>query len=337
MNIERDVPLAPYTTFKTGGNAEYFASVTNVEEVEAALQFAKQTAAPLHVLGGGSNLLVADEGIAGLVIKNAIETYVVTEEGDGVLVTAGAGMNFDNLVARTVSEGWWGLENLSHIPGTVGATPVQNVGAYGVEVADVIEWVTAVDILTHKEIRCNNSECQFGYRDSRFKQQPERYFITSVTFRLLKTPTPQLTYKDLEAKKFDTKTVTSEEVRQAVIAIRSKKFPDWSVVGTAGSFFKNPVITQDSFSALLKKYPDVPHFETEFSMQKIPLGWILDKVCNLRGCREGNVGLYEAQALVMVKYGDATTADILAFANMVTQKVYEATGITIEREVTLWE
>lgn len=336
MDIERDVPLAPYTTFKTGGCAQYFAVVTSEEEVKAALQFALQTAAPLHVLGGGSNLLIAEAGITGLVIKNAIESLVVTEDGDDVLVSVGAGMNFDDFVARTVSEGWWGLENLSHIPGTVGATPVQNVGAYGVEVSDVIEAVHTVDMTTQKSVQFTNTECQFGYRDSRFKQQSGRYLITSVTFRLSNISKPQLTYKDLAIQGFDETTIIPEQVRQAVIAIRSKKFPDWSVVGTAGSFFKNPIIDDVSFKELVQRYPEMPHYELDNNQHKLPLGWVLDKICNLRGYQEGNVGLYEHQALVLVKHGDATTNDILAFADMVTKKVYDATGIMIEHEVTLW-
>lgn len=256
-------------------------------------------------------------------------------DGADVLVTAGAGEDWDGLVAETVEKGLWGLENLSAIPGTVGASPVQNVGAYGVEAKDVIDSVAVFDTRSKKLHTLTAAECAFGYRDSVFKhEQGGHLIVTSVTFRLSKQPNPKLGYPDVEKILNNTSSaLTPQHVRDAIIEIRSRKLPDVRSIGTAGSFFKNPILEQAAYDALRKRWPELPSFSTGTGKVKIPLAWILDHVLHLSGFREKNVGLWPAQPLVVVQYGGATAEEIDVFARSIAQKVFDATGICIEREV----
>lgn len=329
------VSLAQHTTFKTGGKAEYFAEATTVEELVQLLDAAKTAEERVTILGGGSNVLVSDEGIAGCVIKLAIKGITAQVEGDSVTVTAGAGEVFDELVQHCVEAGWWGLENLSAIPGSVGATPIQNVGAYGVEVSDVIHSVEVIHSVTGEQRTVTNKECQFGYRTSWFKSaEGKQWVVVSVTYKLSLTPTPNLSYRDIVAA------YTKEEpdisaIRTIVMAVRAEKFPDWSVVGTAGSFFKNPIVPESLYRAVVAQYPELPSYPAGEGYVKLPLGWILDNICQVRGTYDGAVGSYEGQALVIVQTGGATTNDILTFTNRIAADVRARTGITIEREVTM--
>ncbi len=334
LSICENVSLRAHTTLKTGGVARYVVEVRTVEEVVLARQFAKQTALPELVLGGGSNVLVEDAGFAGLVILNKLKGLEYSEHQDGtVTLVCQSGELLDDVVADTVARGYWGLENLSAIPGTVGATPVQNVGAYGVEIGNIISKVEAYNLQSGEYKIFSNKECEFGYRDSFFKSEiGKKYFITAVHIQLTKKINPQLAYADL-VKKFSSHTPTLIELRNAIIQIRSQKFPDWKVIGTAGSFFKNPIITSAQGEALRTQYPDLPQYEAGLGLVKIPLGYVLDKVCGLKGYRVGAVGLFSAQALVLVNYGGATTDEIKNFVTDVQQKVFTKTGINIFPEV----
>lgn len=337
--IKTAVPLASYTTLKVGGEAEYFATVATNDELETVITWAKTNDIGCRVIGGGSNILVSDSGVAGLVIQlNYLERKSqLDSKRNIVLATFGAGVMFDDCVAETVKEGWWGLENLSHIPGTVGATPIQNVGAYGVEVADLIEYVTVYDTQAERVLELTAEECEFGYRTSRFKTNDAgRYIVLSVTFCLHLTARPVVTYKDL-AFMTDVTDLTPTQVRTAVIKIRAGKFPDWQVVGTAGSFFKNPIISTAKANALLENFPELPVYPVDKLTTKVSLGYILDKICQLRGYQVGRVRLYEQQALVLVAESGATAAQVSDFADYIADKVYEATGIKIEREVMCWK
>jgi len=328
-------PLAPHTTFQIGGPAELFAVADSVEVLQALLGLAADTEQPVTILGGGSNVLVADTGVPGCVIQVAIlgREYVVT--GDTVQLTCGAGEVFDAVVAETVAKGYWGLENLSHIPGSVGATPIQNVGAYGVEVADCIVAVTAVQRMTHAVRVFTAAECSFGYRDSFFKTPAGRdWVVTSVTFTLSAVAAPQLGYADLTARLGATAGLTPAHVRDTIIDIRSQKFPDWHKVGTAGSFFKNPIISTTHYNTLLATYPELPGYPTVDDTVKVPLGWVLDKICGLRGYTHEQVGTYQGQALVVINRGTATAAAVATFAADIAAQVKEATDIVIEWEVT---
>lgn len=338
MEIKENVSLAPYTTFKVGGPAKFFAIAKSEEDIQALFSFAKQRALPMVVFGGGSNVLINDEGLEGLVIKNEIEGVSYEEVGEDVLVTAGAGVWWDDLVKETVAKGLWGMENLSSIPGTVGATPIQNVGAYGVEVAELIQSVRVYDTVEDLFTVMTKDECQFGYRDSFFKtKEGKQFVVTGVTYALSKIARPRLEYKDL-AERFAGEEGSSlplslADIRAAVIDIRKKKFPDVSLVGTAGSFFKNPIVSEAEAKVLRQAYPELPLYPQSDGRVKVSLGFILDKICNLRGYREGSVGLYENQALVLVNYEDATAKNISDFAKKVADEVFSKTKVVIEPEV----
>lgn len=329
MKIEKNVPLAPYTTFHIGGSAAFFCEVTTEDELVEAVQFAGENNLPVTVLGGGSNVLVSDDGVAGLLIHMCIQGISYED----TTVHAGAGVVFDELIQDVVAHGLWGIENLSAIPGTVGASVVQNIGAYGVEVDQSVHSVRVYDMHEKKLSTVTNAQCTFSYRDSFFKCEGKgRYIVTQVTFSLTKKSSPQVTYKDLAQYFEGSKIPTIQDVRTAIISIRAGKFPDTNVIGTAGSFFKNPVLTDDEYVRLCLKYPLLPCYFYGNGV-KIPLAWILDNVLSLRGFRSGNIGAYEKQPLVFVNYANGTAEEVNAFADMIAQKVFTATSIHIEREV----
>ncbi len=335
IDIQTNIPLARYTTLKVGGPAEYFASVQTEEELTEAVAFAQERRLPLTVLGGGSNALVSDQGVKGLVVLMDIKGLRSQIEGGTIFVDAAAGENFDSVVAHTVTHGWWGLENLSHIPGTVGATPVQNVGAYGVEAKDVVHAVRAFNTDLGQFEMLDAAACAFGYRDSIFKHASgKRFIITAVTFALSLSPRRKLSYRDLSSWFADNPEPSQSEIREAVMKIRAGKFPDWHVVGTAGSFFKNPIIPFASASVLLERYPRLPVFAVNEHESKISLGWILDKVLHVRGYTKGNIALYKDQALVLVVNAPTTATEIEDFARAVTERIETETGIAVEWEVT---
>lgn len=333
MNIERNVPLTNKTTLGVGGPAEYFCALTNVDEVFDVVVWAQQHTSSIFVLGEGSNVLIPDEGIQGLVVQ-------ITDSGvewhDDGRVIAVAGANWDELVAESAHRGLWGIENLSGIPGTVGAAPIQNIGAYGTELKDVCEWVEVFDTQTEQFQKLTPPECVFGYRGSVFKYDAgKQYIITRIALTLEKNGTPNLIYKDLSEYFLDNKTPTLPDIREAVLAIRAQKFPDLAEVGTAGSFFKNPITSKQTYDKLKEQYFDMPGYKIDEAHIKIPLAWILDHVCKLKGYREGSVGLWEQQPLVLVNYGDATAREVEMFAEKIVQIVKSKTGIVIEREVSL--
>jgi UDP-N-acetylmuramate dehydrogenase len=330
MNIQENVSLAQYTTFKVGGPAKFFCLIKKEDELLEAVKFAEQNNLPVFIIGGGSNLLVSDSGYSGLVIKLDIKGIIFSSNK----VIACAGEDWDDFVQETLDKGFNGLENLSAIPGTVGASPVQNIGAYGVEVADFIEEVRVFDTKNHNFISVSNKDCQFAYRDSVFKHQKGRFVVVSVTFNLKQDGKTNLSYKDLE-EYFDKKKTNPnpKEVREAVIEIRSKKLPDWKKWGTAGSFFKNPIIGIQKYVDLKQHYPDLPGFPDCDGNIKVSLAWILDKVCNAKNLAVGNAFVYEKQALVLVAKPGASASDILELSRKIQDLVKEKTGIVIEAEV----
>ncbi|KKW09512.1 MAG: UDP-N-acetylenolpyruvoylglucosamine reductase [Candidatus Kaiserbacteria bacterium GW2011_GWA2_49_19] len=340
--MQENIPLSEHTTFKLGGRARYFFRVHSIKETREALDFARENSLPFFVLGGGSNLLVSENGFSGVIIKNEILGLSFKEEAGGTLVTAGAGENWDNFVSECVSLGLYGLENLSGIPGTVGAAPVQNIGAYGVEAKDSIVSVETLEADTDAVRNFSAAECGFGYRDSFFKTaEGKSYIITGVTFRLKENGVSNLGYKDLKNYFGAVKaalTPSLSDVRKAVLEIRSKKFPDLKTTGTAGSFFKNPIIPQAQFDELKKRFPDLPGFPlqtTNYKLQtiKIPLAWILDNILHLKGFMDGPVGLHEAQPLVIVHTGGGNAEDVRRLAKDVASKIKDATGVEVSWEV----
>jgi len=335
LAIKTDVHLKDLTTFRLGGPAEYTVDITNLDELREALLFAQKEHISFKVIGGGSNILAKDAGMKGLLIRNHIKGIKYTSEADYVFVSAGAGESWDALVADTVEKGLFGLENLSLIPGTVGASPIQNIGAYGVEVKKTIHSVEVYDVQESVITHFSNAECQFGYRDSIFKRPGgERYIVLRVTFRLKETGDTFIGYRDLADYfvRIGIARATPAEVREAVIEIRTAKLPDTTKVGTAGSFFKNPVVTSEQFDELKKKFPDLPGYAEDGAM-KISLGWVLDKMLNMRGVCMGDACVHDRQALVIINKGNATSSDVDMLAQDIEKKVVELLGINIEREV----
>jgi len=337
MKILTDIPLAQHTTFKTGGAARFFCIASSEEDVKEAASYAQEHDLRLFVLGGGSNILIGDRGFDGMVLKVELRGKAYAEPSDdtGAVVSAAAGEMWDDFVDETVSKGFYGLENLSAIPGTVGATPIQNIGAYGAEAAHTIVSVRALDTQTMEFVSLSNAECRFSYRDSMFKHEKGRYIITSVDFRLSRTPTPNLSYSDVTAyfSKKGLKDPTPEDVRRAVIDIRWNKLPDWKLWGTAGSFFKNPIVSAETFAELKKKYPQLPGYPEPDGRVKVSLGWILDKACNVKGLCVGHVCTYEKQALVLVSKPGGTSEEVVALAQELMKRVKDKTGLDIEGEV----
>lgn len=334
IKIQENIVLANHTTLHIGGVARYYVEVASKEELLDVVDYAKERELPVLFLGGGSNLLISDSGFSGMVIKNSILGIEANQENQRITLKVGSGEVLDDVVAYTVAKGWWGMENLTSIPGTVGATPVQNVGAYGVEVAELIKSVKAINIETKEEKVFSNSECKFGYRDSVFKTEiGKNFFITEVELYLSTEVKQKISYADLQKYFTDNTSPTQNEIREAVKNIRAQKFPDWTKVGTAGSFFKNPLVTKEHYEQLQMEYPDLPGYESEEGMVKISLGYVLDKVCGLKGYRDGKVGLSEAQALVLINYEDASAEEVKHFVEKIKEKVFEKTKIKIYPEV----
>jgi UDP-N-acetylmuramate dehydrogenase len=341
MHIQENIPLKNLTTFRIGGPARFFCVATTVEELQQAITFAKKNNLAIFPLGGGSNILVSDSGFSGLVIKIEIKGIQKTEEKNNaeniVEVIAGAGEDWDALVAYAVENNLHGIENLSLIPGTVGAAPVQNIGAYGMEAKDAIQNVEVVDLETGEVKNMSNAECLFSYRDSIFKKpEGKKYIITRVAFNLTTTGELITSYKDIaeyiKNNNLKPEEVTLKKIRDIVIDVRTKKLPDVKHIGTAGSFFKNPVISKSEFNNLKLKYPELPGRDAGDSI-KISAAWVLDNVCGFKGYKEGNVGVYKNQALVLVNFGNATSQEIKTLAEKMIESVKEKTGITLVPEV----
>ena len=340
-------PLAPLSTLGIGGPARWFARATRVEHVIAAHGWAASRGVPLFVLGGGSNLVIADQGFDGLVLQVGISGVRALLGGDVVSVAAGAGEPWDGLVAFTVNRGLAGIESLSGIPGTVGGTPIQNVGAYGQEVATVIEWVDAFDRATQGTVRLSRAECGFGYRGSRFKQQDAgRFVICEVVFRLRVAAPPTATYPDV-VEYLSKQGIASPDVgavREAVLNIRRRKGmvidADDPDTRSVGSFFMNPVVDRATFERLAASWssgadpsgPRVPHFAMEDGEVKIPAAWLIEQSGFGRGYIDGAVGLSTKHPLAIINRGDATARDIVRLARRIKTAVRDSFRITLRPE-----
>ena len=338
MSIEENVPLAPHTTFGIGGPARYLVLAQDEKEVYEGLVFAKEKQLPVLILGGGSNMLIDDAGFDGLVIKIEIKGIEIeAEQGvGGVVVVAGAGEGWDALVERTTQEGLWGIENLSGIPGTVGGAASGNIGAYGQALSQTLAWAEVWDTKAGEIKRFTNTECAFGYRESFFSIHSGSYIILRAAFTLTKTPKPELSYKDLTERFKDEKQPSLQAIREAVLTIRYGKFPDLGVEGTAGSFFKNPIVSKEVAEELVAAYPGLPIFAMpETDGVKVPLAWLLDKVLALKGFAIGGARLFEKQPLVVAAKKGTPSSDVLELAQKVIEKVKENFSIEIEPEVKI--
>jgi len=335
MKIEQQFSLKPYNTFGFESVAHYWMAFTHCDDLYELFSSETWQATSKYLLSGGSNVLLKPE-VEGLVLHSAIKGIEVMEESDeGVLVKVGGGEDWDAFVAYAVNKGWYGLENLSYIPGMVGTSPIQNIGAYGVEVKDTLERVVYFDTKTLTEKSLSNKACLFGYRDSIFKQHLKgRAIITHVYFRLTKKAAVQMGYGQLHDAVLAQGAATPAAVRQAVIDIRRQKLPEPEELGSAGSFFKNPYVGNLQLSKLLAAYPQMPHYAVDANRFKIPAGWLIDQ-CGWKGFRAADAGVHKQQALVLVNYGKATRAEILDLAGKIEHSVKHSFGIRLHREVNL--
>ncbi|RCV87761.1 UDP-N-acetylmuramate dehydrogenase [Billgrantia montanilacus] len=312
--------------------ADAFVAPTDVHALQVLLLRAAQQGLPLTVLGGGSNLILP-ERLPGLVLQPALDDWWLEETPDQVLVHAGAGVNWHALVMALAADGLWGIENLALIPGLCGAAPIQNIGAYGVELCDVLEAVHLIHLDDAREQVLTPGECAFGYRDSIFKHELEgRVVITRLVLRLSRTPRPRLEYGDLARRVGDAPTAL--QVAEAVCAVRHEKLPDPALLGNAGSFFKNPLVTREAADRLLSTYPEMPHFTQPDGRIKLAAGWLIER-CGLKGWRQGHFGVHDRQALVLVHFGGGSAAELLDFASAVAGQVAERFGVELEREPRL--
>jgi UDP-N-acetylmuramate dehydrogenase len=331
--ISYKVPLKPYNTFGISQTADCIITISKDEHLMLAMN-SPSWKEPFLIMGGGSNLLFVDD-FKGTIIYPGYSGIRIEKEdhADGsVIVSAGAGVIWDDLVEWTVNSGIGGLENLSLIPGKVGAVPVQNIGAYGVEVKDFICKVRTLDINSGTERIFSNSDCLFGYRESIFKKELKgKYIVTSVSFRLGRKQEPNLSYEALARELNGSSGISCKTVRETVIRIRHSKLPDPSVTGNAGSFFKNPIVSDETAIALKEKYNDIPVYNDKPGSKKIAAGWLIDR-CGWKGFRRGDAGVHPKQALVLVNYGQATGREIFELSEEIRKSVADNFGITLERE-----
>ena len=336
MEILKNYDLTKLNTFGIKARADFFVEIKNEEDFLELLNTEEFKNNQKFFLGGGSNVLFTKD-FKGIIILNRLKgVEMLNQDADFVYIKAMGGEWWNDLVLFSVDKGYWGMENLALVPGTVGAAPVQNIGAYGVEVKDIIEKVEAYEINTGEKRIFTNPECEFSYRDSIFKNKVKgQYFITAVIFKLNKEQHKNANYKALqdylEENKIEIK--CSKDVSEAVSNVRKSKLPDPKEIGNAGSFFKNVYINKEKLDELLKEYPNMPYF-TELDLVKIPAGWLIEQ-CNWKGKRIGNVGVYNKQALVIVNYGGATSKEIIDLVDQIINSVYKKFGLKLTPEVNL--
>jgi len=335
--IQSEVNLASYNTLHIEAKAASFLSVTSQEQLVSFIEKSKPGYSDLFVLGGGSNVLFAGD-YNGLILHVAIKGREVLEETeDHIVLQVGAGENWHETVRYCVEQGWGGIENLSLIPGTVGAAPIQNIGAYGVELEEVFQSLEAVELSSGKVKTFYKKDCRFGYRDSIFKNDLKgKYVVTQVTLRLSKKPELNTSYgavsKELEKRNIDNPTI--RDLSEIIIDIRNSKLPNPDDLGNAGSFFKNPIVSGQKYEHLKREYPSMPGYELNEIETKIPAGWLIEEA-GLKGMKYGNAGTYKQQALVIVNHGGATGKEIMELSNKIRTTVKNKFGIELVPEVNI--
>jgi UDP-N-acetylmuramate dehydrogenase len=318
-------------TFGFEAIAEQAFEITAAEQIPALMQEIDDKKWVWRVLGGGSNVILPSSLPGATLLMNIAGQEVATTDEHATLLAVGGGVNWHELVAWTLENNLPGLENLALIPGTVGAAPIQNIGAYGVEISDYIESIEAFDVKEHVFVTLTKEACCFAYRDSYFKQNPHRFIVTEVVFRIPKKWQPRIHYADL-AKQFpDSSTPSPEDIFLAVCKIRTHKLPDPKVIGNAGSFFQNPIIPIEQYETLLKSHADLVSYADVPGKRKLAAGWLIDQ-CGFKGQRMGAVGVYENQALVLVNHGTGTAQDILGLAKCIQDKVHDKFGVSLQIE-----
>ena len=334
--IQENISLKPFNTFGIEASTRYFGRFSSVEELNQILTSNKDK--ELLILGGGSNILLT-KNFDGLTLINEIKGFEVTKnDGDSVIVKSGAGEIWHEFVLKCIENNFSGVENLSLIPGSVGASPMQNIGAYGVEIKDVFESVEAYHIPTGELHTFSKEECEFGYRESVFKRKYKgQYVIIYVSYKLsLSAPKVNTSYGAIESelKEMNISTPSIKDVSQAVINIRSSKLPNPKEIGNAGSFFKNPVISKELFDKLIVEFPTIPNYPAENDGKKIAAGWLIEQ-CGWKGKTLGHYGVHKLQALVLVNYKGATGTEIYDLSSSIIKDVEDKFGITLEREVNI--
>jgi UDP-N-acetylmuramate dehydrogenase len=334
MNIQKNVSLKRLNTFGIDKKAKFLVEATHTEEVIEALEEAELQGLPVFILGGGSNILLTKD-LDALVIKINIKgIQPIKEDNDHIYVKVGAGEIWHDFVLAAIAANWAGIENLSLIPGTVGASPLQNIGAYGVEIKDVFDHLEAVDIQTKKTETFDRIQCEFGYRDSVFKNKLKgKYIITHVTFKLNKSPHFNTSYGAIQATldQMDVDELSLEAVSRAVISIRQSKLPDPKTIGNAGSFFKNPTLEPSHYLELKKRYPTIPGFENEGGV-KIPAAWLLEQA-GWKGRTFDNIGVHKDQPLVLVNYGGGDGSDIRLLSEAIQKDIQAKFNLLLQPEV----
>lgn len=339
MDICTQTSLKTLNTFGIDVDAHYFSSILSLSDVREVVEINRLKGRRLWVLGGGSNVLFVNNPDRWILKNNIKGLHRVTEDEDFVYVDAAGGENWHDFVMSTLDQGWYGLENLALIPGSVGASPIQNIGAYGREVKDFIERVDAIDLDSGAVVSFDSKACDFGYRNSRFKKNSQDHlFIYNVRFKLLRNPKPQVEYRALkeELERLDIKKPTPLQIAQCVMTVRQSKLPDPEKIGNSGSFFKNPVISKTHFKKLKSGFPQMPGYPEGDHQFKVAAGWLIEKA-GWKGFRHEDAGVHEKQALVLVNYGKASGKDILKLSESIIQDVKNKFGITLAREVNIIE
>ncbi len=337
MIDKKDYSLLAHNTFGIDASCRRFLEYSSIEEARLVADILRGGNNPFLIIGGGSNLLLTKD-YAGVVVHSAIKGIEAEEQADGtVMLTCGSGEVWDDVVAYSVERGWYGAENLSIIPGEVGASAVQNIGAYGAEVCQIIDKIEAVEIATGDIRIFDVEECGYGYRQSRFKKEwKDRYLMTHVTYRLAKQHSLRLEYGNIKAE-LERKGIsepTLAQLRQVIIDIRNEKLPDPKVEGNAGSFFMNPVVSKEKYEELAALYPNMPHYTIDAEHEKIPAGWMIDQ-CGWKGKSLGRAGVHSKQALVLVNRGGATGEEIVQLCETIRKDVCDRFGIDIHPEVNV--
>lgn len=338
MELQQNISLKPYNTFGIDVIARYFAAFQSVEQLQEILDHSPLLTTDCQlILGGGSNILFTQD-FDGIVLKNEIGGIeVIWEDEDHIYVRAGGGVNWHQFVLFCIKNNYAGVENLSLIPGSVGASPMQNIGAYGVEIKDVFHQLDAWHIYDKTICTFSLQDCAFGYRDSVFKHQYKNQFVLlNVTYRLRKKPIFHITYGAVqqELERMGVEQLSIQAISQAVINIRTSKLPDPKQIGNAGSFFKNPTIFRHEFDELKQAYPNIPSYPVNDGYIKVPAGWLIEQ-CGWKGYRKGDAGCYTKQALVLVNYGHATGKEIYQLSEEIIQSVKQKFNIDLEREVNI--
>ena len=337
MQIQQNCSLRQYNTLGIDARAQYFAAFSSVEELEALLQRSGARGVRRLVIGGGSNILFSGP-FNGWVLKNEVRGLdLIREDVNHLYLKAGAGENWHSLVQYCIERNWAGVENLSLIPGCVGASPMQNIGAYGVEMKEVFDELEAYDTVDKKVHTFSPNDCEFGYRESVFKRKyRDRFIILTVTYRLNKKPHYNISYGaiDQELARMGVQELSIRAISQAVINIRRSKLPDPAVIGNAGSFFKNPSVPQNIYTALKTKHPGVIGYNNPDGTVKLAAGWLIEQ-CGWKGFRRGDAGCHEKQALVLVNFGNASGGEIYQLSEEILQSVKKKFGVELEREVNV--